>query len=197
MRNRSLFSLETGTGAGDEGSGGTGEGSGSPTPGSQEGSAGSQEGTGEGDRHVPASELTKVRNEAANYRTQLRDAQKKIEELEGEKKGDIEKLSDRLGKLEGDNKTLVDTNRALRVQVLASKVGIIPEARSDAARLLDWGSVKDPDSDSDVEKALRELVKEKTFLLGKVPGGSDGGAGGTDRGSGDMNSLLRQAAGRS
>jgi hypothetical protein len=84
--------------------------------------------------------------------------------------------------------------RDLQVQVLATKVGIVDP--SAASALLDWSKIEDPDDDKQVEKALRELVKEKTYLV-PAGGGSDGGAGnGAGGGTQDMNQMIRQAAGR-
>ncbi len=91
---------------------------------------------------------------------------------------------------------LLDTNRRLRAQVLGAKVGIAPEARADAAALLDWSSLGDPDSDDEVESALKKLVKAKPYLSGRSSSGVDAGRGGSRDTGQDMNSLLRVAAGR-
>lgn len=155
-------------------------------------------GSGSQEDLVARSELTKVNREAAKYRKQLREAQEALKAREDEDKSDLQKERDRAVKAEQDLKSEREASRKLRVEVLASRVGIVREARADAARLLDWEQISDPDDEREVEQSLRDLVKEKPFLLGKVPGGADGGAGGDrgDTGSGDMNALLRAAAGR-
>ena len=166
-------------------------------------------GSGDGDPHegtggpggqddlVPRSELQKTSREAAKYRRERNELAKRLEAIDEKDKSEVQKYSDRATKLEADLTKAQEDNRALRVQVLASRVGIVPEARSDAARLLDWDSISDPDSEPEVEEALRTLTKSKPYLLGNVPGGSDGGAGGSrETGSQDMNALLRAASGR-
>jgi hypothetical protein len=84
---------------------------------------------------------------------------------------------------------------ALRVQVAAQKLGVLPEAVEDVAKLLDLSTVTDKDDPKSIERAVRSLLEKKPHLIGVE--GVDGGAGG--RGSGgktDMNALLRKAAGR-
>jgi hypothetical protein len=155
------------------------------------------DGPGGQDDLVPRSELNKVSREAAKYRRELRTTQTALKEREDQDKSDLERERDRAVKAEQDLKTERQAARQLRVEVLASRVGIVREARADASRLLDWDQVSDPDDERELESALRDLVKEKPFLLGKVPGGADGGAGAErEGGSGDMNALLRAAAGR-
>lgn len=143
---------------------------------------------------VPRSEAQEARSEAKNLRDRLRAAEKERDELKASQETDAEKL-----KRERDEaatgRTAAETRvRNLQVQVLASKVGIVdPEA---AATLLDWSKIEDPEVTSQVEKALRDLVKDKPYLAGKVPGGSDGGAGDGSGASGeDMNSLIRSGFG--
>jgi hypothetical protein len=135
--------------------------------------------------------------ESAKHRRERNQAREALQAREDEDKSDLEKERDRATKAEQTLKAEKEANRKLRVEVLASKVGIVREARSDAARLLDWDAIQDPDNPQELEAALRDLVKDKPFLLGNVPGGSDGGAGGSrEDSSQDMNALLRQAAGR-
>jgi hypothetical protein len=167
---------------------------GDPEPGdAQEGTPG----PGGQDDLVPRSELSKANREAAKYRKERNELQTRLASIEESEKTEVQKAKDRATALEESLKTEKQQNRELRVQVLATRVGVVREARSDAARLLDWDAIRDPDDEAEVEEALRDLVKEKPFLLGNVPGGADAGAGGTrDSGSQDMNALLRQAAGR-
>jgi chromosome segregation ATPase len=156
-----------------------------------------QEGTQEesqGDTANP--ELSRIRQEAAKYRTERNELKKRLEELEGAGKTEVEKLTGKVSEYERTLGSLEDTNRRLRAQVLGSKVGITPEARADAAALLDWSSIEDPNSDDQVESALKKLVKEKPYLSGKTNSGVDAGRGGSRETGQDMNSLLRSAAGR-
>jgi hypothetical protein len=187
---------ESGTGTGDDGNGGTGDdGSGSQSTDAPGGQGSSQEQDPK-DQMVPASELEKVRKEAAKYRTERNTAQKKADELEKAQLSDQEKLQKERDELKTSSSTLEQDNRALRVRVLAEDVGIVREARADAAQLLNWAEIEDASDDAQVKKALEDLTKDRPYLLG-TSGGADGGAGGSRQaGSGDMNKMIRSAAGR-
>ena len=183
----------------DEGSGGeSGEGGGS-TEGSGE-PAGSQEAPGGQETStdtVPRSELAKANAEAAKFRKQLREAQGKVEEYEANAKTESEKATERAIKAEERAVKAEERNRELRGRLIAAEVGVVREAQVDAARLLDWSSVEDPDDDGQVRAAMQTLVKDKPYLLG-TSNGADGGAGATTGGSEsvDMNAMLRKASGR-
>ena len=155
-----------------------------------------QEGTQDTQEDPASRELSRLRSEAAKYRTERNSLQKRIEELEGAGKTEVEKLSSKVSENEMALADARDENRRLRAQVLGAKVGIAPEARSDAAALLDWSAISDPDSDDEVESALKKLVKAKPYLSGKSSSGVDAGRGGSRSTGQDMNSLLRVAAGR-
>jgi len=195
MYHRFLFAPDDpgGQGGGDNPDGTDDEGTGGSPP------EGTESGSGSTDDKdlVSRSELARANRDAAKYRAQAREAQDALKAREDQDKSDLEKERDRATKAEEKLVKIEKDARELRVQVLAGKVGIAREARGDAARLLDWDDISDPDDERQVEVALRDLVKDKPYLLGNVPGGADGGAGGSrDTGSQDMNSLLRQAAGR-
>lgn len=143
-----------------------------------------------------SQELSRLRSEAAKYRTERNDLKKRLEELEGAGKTEVEKLTGKVSEYERSLSDLENTNRRLRAQVIGAKVGIAPEARADAAALLDWSGIPDPDSDDEVESALKKLVKAKPYLSGKSSSGVDAGQGGSRDTGQDMNSLLRSAAGR-
>jgi len=194
VKNIYLFHPDDDSGSDDGGQGGgNGEqGSGSADSGSQEDKPDSQEGSGK-DNKV----LTDARKEAAKYRRERNELAKRVEALEAGQKTEVEKLSDKATTLAETNKELMATNRQLRVRTLAGSVGIADaKAAADAASLLDWETVTDPDSDAAIEEALRELVKDRPYLLGNVAGGGDGGEGGEHRASGsDMNQQIRSAFG--
>jgi hypothetical protein len=188
----------------ESGPGGTGDGSTGDKTGESPAatnSSASQEDTtstppaGEADKGTTDDEKASLRKEAAKYRTERNALAKKVEELEGAQKSDVEKLTDRMSKLEGTNTSLEARNRSLKIQVLASQVGIVdPEL---AAMSLERQSDLDWEDDDAVEKALQKLVKDKPHLAGSIPGGSDGGAGTSRRPeTQDMNTLIRQSAGR-
>lgn len=159
------------------------------------------EGTGSGtpsEDVVPREELSKVNREAAKYRRERNDLQRQLQEIKDAEKSDNERLSGEL-KAAQDNLTKSRSEiRNLRVQVLAEKVGIAPAARADAAKLLDWDSMEDPDDVTILEDALKSLVKDRPYLRGSTVGGADGGAGGDGKslvGAG-MNAAIRRASGR-
>jgi hypothetical protein len=191
MKARFLF-------APDEGPGGSGgENDGDPADG---GTTESQAGTGsgsDGQDLIPREELQKVNREAARYRRERNELQNRLKAFEDAEKSDLERLT-------GENKTLSETlkasqerERVLRVQVMASRVGVAPDAQADAAKLLDWGTIEDPDSDQLVEAALKDLVKERPYLRGGTRVGADGGAGGDGRSTAaGMNEQIRRASGR-
>lgn len=145
---------------------------------------------------VPRSDLQRVNREAAKYRRERNDLQNRLKQFEDAEKTEIERLS-------GENKTLSDRlsasekrERALRVEVMATRVGVTPEARADAVKLLDWDKIEDPDNDQMIEDALKDLVKERPYLRGAV-GGADGGAGTGGRStSTGMNERIRAGRGR-
>lgn len=146
---------------------------------------------------VSREELSKVNREAAKYRRERNDALRQLQEIKDAEKSDLERVSGELQmQTQRLNKTLAE-NRHLRVQVLGEKVGIAPAARADAAKLLDWDSMDDPDDGAIIEEALRTLVKDRPYLRGEVQG-ADGGAGSGGAGpvGAGMNSAIRRAAGR-
>jgi len=178
--------------------GGTGEEEGEEEPSqAQEAEGSSSEQVVEGER-VTRAELAKANAEAAKWRKALRESQARVSELEDLTKTENERLADQAKRAEEELTQEKNKNRALRVRVLASGVGIAREAQEDAARLLNWDGVRDPDDDAQLEKALQNLVKEKPYLLGGVSGGADGGAGISNRGrlGSDMNLAIRRASGR-
>lgn len=189
--------FEAGSGSGEEeggGTEGTGQESGSEgAPGGQSGSSGSGQ---DKDQMVPASEVQRARQEAAKYRTELRDVQKKLSDLEKGQLSETEKAQKEREEAVKLASTATEENRTLRARLLAGEVGIVADARIDAAKLLDWASIDDPNDDAQVKKALEKLTKDRPYLLG-TGGGADGGSGGTRQaGSGGMNDLIRAAAGR-
>jgi hypothetical protein len=173
---------------------GTGEG-GTGTSGAQGGDgAGTQGGSG-GESNLSTEDARKLRSEARNLRTRLKDAEEERDRLKTGTQSDIEKATTQVETLSTRNKDLESQNQNLRAQVAAGKVGIIdPEI---AAGLVDWN---DADDDAALEKQMRGILKARPYLAGNVAGGADGGAGGGDgsgggEGSTDMNTLLRRHAG--
>lgn len=147
-----------------------------------------QEAAAAADDKVSRAEHQKVQREAQNLRERLKKA-------EDASLSDTEKVKKERDELKTAQTELNERVRVLQVQVLASKAGIVdPDV---AAKLLDWDDLGENATDKKIESALKALVKEKPYLAGNAPGGSDGGAGdGTGSESDDMNTMIRQMAGR-
>lgn len=137
----------------------------------------------------------KLRSEAKTLRDRLKTAEGELSKRKDSELSEQERLQKAHGELETRIGDLETDNRTLRVQVAASKLGILdPDA---AAKLIDWETVNDPTDRKQVEKALKALVSEKPWLSGTSEG-IDGGAGrdaDTNRDTTDMNALLRRHAG--
>jgi hypothetical protein len=148
----------------------------------------SQEGNDKG-------ELARARAEAAKYRTTLRDTEARLKALEDEKLTDGEKVTKQLQDVTASNATLLEQNRSLMVQVVAAKVGINPDLVDAIPAMIQWDDVEDLRG---LEKSLKQLVKDRPSLAGKVAEGVDQneGGNGSQQQSGDMNAILRRAAGR-
>lgn len=118
------------------------------------------------------SELKRVRAEAAKYRT----AAKKAEDADLSERQKLERdktaLEARVAQLE-------TSLRDKTVQTIASKVGVKTDLADTISPLLDWDEI-DADDPKAIERAIKELVKDRPSLSGR-PDGLDGGAG---RGSG-------------
>lgn len=185
-------------GAGGEG----GSGGGSETPEevaareAREAEERRRSGSGENQDMVPKREVQEANREAQLLRERLRNAEKERDDLKKSQMTDAEKVQKERDDAIAAKATADKRVRDLQVQVLAGKIGIVdPEA---ASALLDWSSISDPEDSKSVEKALKDLVKDKPYLAGSTAGGGDGGAGdGSGAGrSGNMNDLIRQGAGR-
>ena len=177
---------------GDPGSGGGDPDPGDPTP--PEPPAGDPD-----PQDDPKDEAVKRANkEAAKYRTDLRKAQARVEELEGKDKDALEKAQEKATKAEERASELADKNRLFQARLIAGELGVDPDARADAARLLDWDKIEDPEDENEVAEALQALIKDRPYLLGRTAGGADANAGRT-RQTGqdtDMNALIRAGSGR-
>lgn len=151
---------------------------------------------GTGTDGLSTEDARKLRSEARALRQRLKAAE---EELTKRKDSDLteqQKLVQAKSTLEADNEQLGARVRDLSAQIAAARVGVRPEAVADAVKLLDWDEIDDPTDGKQVERALKELVKEKPWLSGR-PDGLDGGNGRRSAPAGStMNEIIRQAAGR-
>lgn len=93
----------------------------------------------------------------------------------------------------------------LRTSILRDEIGNAVAAErltlqapvGDVLRLMDSDAVEwDGETPKNVRQLLRDLVKDRPYLATKRPGTADGGAGDSGDRALDMNTVLRQAAGR-
>jgi hypothetical protein len=145
---------------------------------------GEQQQAGAGDVQA---ELRRARDDAAKYRTQLRDNQEKLKALEAAQKErddaektELQKAIDKANDLEArllqaDNRT---KSLALENAVVlkAQALGIVdPDA---AYRLLDKDAVEfDGDKPKNIDELLNSLIESRPYLKGKkTPGGQQNGS---------------------
>lgn len=162
--------------------------------GSQADNDASQGGRDDSQENLSVEEARKLRSEAKNLRQRAKAAEAKVAELESAGLTEEEKRTKEQSTMQSQIETLTRTNRTLTAQVVAGKVGIIdPEA---AAALLDWDAV-DADDPKSLERAFKDLGKDRPWLLGNVAGGGDSNSGNDSRNApADMNAAIRRAAGR-
>lgn len=125
--------------------------------------------------------VKKLRDEAAKHRTEARQAQERLKEIEDAEKSEAEKAIERANELERErdeavtraNDTLI---RAAVVNEAAKQGAVDPDAAlallpKDAVTITDEGA-------AGAEQAVKDLLEAKPYLLGdqkKPPAGSAGG----------------------
>lgn len=144
-----------------------------------------------------ADELSKLRKELSETRREAAANRVKLKKYEDEQLTETQRLERERDEAKTRADELEQLSRDLRAQVLAAKVGVRAEAVQDLARLIDWSAIEDPTDDRQVERHIKEMVKEKPYLSQTAGVSLNGGAG---RGSNghpfDMNQWIREAAGR-
>jgi len=120
------------------------------------------------EEHFDAEYVKKLRAEAAQYRTRLRELEQKVKAHEDEKLSEQEKLQKKLTELEREAaekaRALQERTTEYEVKLKAANLGIIdPEA---AWRLLDVAAVEfdDDGKPKNIEPLLKELIKNKPYL---------------------------------
>jgi hypothetical protein len=194
------------TSSGGSGDGGSGNGEGGSGESPEEKTAreareaeAARSGSGSGNNNdlVPKREVQEANREAQNLRERAKKAEDELAAIKTAQLSDTEKVQKERDDAKAAQAVAEKRSRDLQVQVIAQGLGVVDP--SAAASLLNWENVSDPDDPKAVEKALRELVKDKPWLAGNTGGGGDGGAGdgsGAGRGGQNMNDLIRGASGR-
>lgn len=115
-----------------------------------------------------AEYVKKLRAEAAQYRTRLRELEQKVKAHEDEKLNETEKLQKKLSELEREAaekaRALQERTTEYEVKLKAANLGIIdPEA---AWRLLDTAAIdfNEEGKPTNIEPLLKELIKNKPYL---------------------------------
>lgn len=151
---------------------------------------------GSGDTSLSSEDARKLRSESRSLRQRLKDAEAKLTEREAADLSEQQKLERDLTAASATRDQLEAENRTLRAQSLAAKVGIRADAVDLAVAALDWTEISDPTDTKEIERALKELVKDRPFLSSR-PDGLDGGRGrGQGNGGNDINDMIRAAVRR-
>lgn len=130
-----------------------------------------------------ADYVKELRDEAAKWRTELRQlqknheaAQKKLKEIEEEELSEKERLEKRLDEREQELNDLQARYREHRLrnatERLARKVGFSDQAAEDAYALVDLAGVTEDDDGqfAGLEKALKDLLKAKPYMAASTNG---------------------------
>lgn len=141
-----------------------------------------------------SSELARARADAAKYRKELREIQARLKEREDSELTATQKSEREKASAEARVAQLEAQLRDAQTQAVASRLGVKPDLVDTVSALIDWNDV-DADDSKAIEKAIKELIKERPSLSGR-PDGLDGGARRPREGETDMNALIRRAAGR-
>lgn len=122
----------------------------------------------------------------------------KLDEFEAKNKSELEKANERAAQLERerDDARLEAQETRLRNSIIAAAAGKLADP-TDAVALLDRASIEyDGDgSPSNIDELITSLITAKPHLAGRGGGHADQGARSGGNGGGDMNQLLRRAAG--
>lgn len=146
-------------------------------------------------KSLSPEDARKLRSEARSMRLRLKQAEEELKKRSDSELSDKQKLERDLNVEKAQREQLATEVRNLRVQVAAGKLGVRTEAVDRIGSMIDWHSVEDHSDARQVERAIRELLKEMPFLAREgLDGGRGRGVGG--RGEQDMNSIIRRAAGR-
>jgi len=144
---------------------------------------------------LSSEDARKLRSEAANLRKRLKEAEETKKQLEDSDLTERQKLDREKKTAEARAEQLEAKLRDAVVQAVAAKVGVKSDLVDTVSALIDWADVDAEDSKA-IERAVKEIVKERPSLSGR-PDGLDGGAGRRGRSEEtDMNALIRRAAGR-
>lgn len=142
------------------------------------------------------ADLARLRKELKDTRKEAAQNRVKLKQYEDERMSEQQRVEQQRNEAAARADQLETTVRDLQAQVAAAKFGVRPEAIHDVARLIDWDQVDDSSDSKQVERAVRDVIKERPYLSGR-PGGLDAGArsGGGVATKPSIGSLLRRESG--
>lgn len=146
------------------------------------------------DDALSSEDARKLRSEAKNLRDRLKTAEDELKKRDDADLSTTQKLEREKNALEAEKSQLETRLRDANVQAIAAKVGVKTDLVDTVSALIDWDEVDAGDSKA-IEKAVKELVKERPSLSAR-PDGLEGGRRTRQDGEGDMDSVIRRAAGR-
>lgn len=155
--------------------------------------------SGDGQKAFDADYVRKLRSENAAYRKRAQEAEGRVAAFEQSQLSEAEKAQARIAELEKQNQALLDSAHRDRLErqvaLAAPKYGIVdPDA---AVRLLDIDrlDVADDGTINNLDDTLKNLIKDRPWLVGTQRGSGGGGAR-PQQPATSMNDVIRQAAGR-
>lgn len=135
----------------------------------------------------------KLRSENRNLRDRLKTVEDEIKKRDDADLSASQKLEREKNALAAEKAQLEARLRDASTQAIAAKVGVKADLVDTISALIDWDDVSADDPKA-IERAVKELVKERPSLSAR-PEGLDGGRRGRS-GETDMDSIIRRAAGR-
>lgn len=153
---------------------------------------------GQDENGTPEPEALSV-EDARKLRNEARALRDRLKAYEDKHLSEQEKREREFSGLQETNKTLEQELNGLRLQVAAQRAGIQPGLVKFMPRLFDWEQVQDPSDMKQLERAVKQFVKENAEAFGPDVPDTNGGEGHNSRREmpTDMNRLIRRAAGRS
>lgn len=163
------------------------------------------DGSGSADVTVLLAKVAELERDNRSYREKDRQREESQRQADEAKLSEAERQAKRFADMETENAALKaqlrDERIRARIQSAAARQGFADPG--DAFRLLDQDRIEfDANGGpTNVDKLLEGLAKTKPYLLSsnvRATGSAEGGVRGTGAAAGaDMNTLIRQAAGRS
>lgn len=148
------------------------------------------------DDTLSLEEARKLRSEAKNLRERLKALEDEKRQRDEADLSAAQKLEREKAALEAERSQLSTRLRDAETKAIAARLGVKPDLVDTVSALIDWDDVDANDAKA-IERAIKELVKERPSLSGKSDGLEGGRRSANGReGEGDMDSIIRRAAGR-